>query len=72
MKTRVLHTVVWKEDKLYIARFLELELASQGKTRKEAIDNLKEAFELYLEDEQISHLQFPSVESVTTQTFSIN
>lgn len=46
MKKQALHTIAWKEDKLFVAKFLELELASQGKTKKEAIDNLKEAFTL--------------------------
>lgn len=71
MKKQALHTIVWKEDKLFVAKFLELELASQGKTKKEAISNLKEALELYLEDENIDKLPFPSIGEVTTQTVSI-
>ena len=51
MKAQVLNAIVWKEEKIYVAKFLELELASQGKTKEEAIKNLKEAFALYLEDE---------------------
>jgi len=47
MKKQVLHTIVWKENKLFVAKFLELELASQGKTKKEAVENLKEASDLY-------------------------
>ena len=47
MKKQTLHVVTWKEDKLFVAKFLELELASQGKTKQEAIKNLKEALELY-------------------------
>lgn len=66
MKKQVLHTVVWKEDTLYIAKFLELELASQGKTRNEALDNLKVALELYFEDADSSTIQFPIIEEVTT------
>ena len=46
MKKQSLHTIVWKEDKLFVAKFLEFELASQGKTKKEAINNLKEALDL--------------------------
>lgn len=68
MKKQALHTIVWKEEKLFVAKFLELELASQGKTKKEALKNLKEALELYLEDEDINNLPIPSIESVTTQT----
>ena len=43
--------VVWKEGKLQIAWSPELDIASQGKTVEDAISNLKEAIELYLEDE---------------------
>lgn len=71
MKKQPLHTIVWKEDKLFVAKFLEIELASQGKTKKEAVDNLKEALELYLEGENIDKLPFPAIEEVTTQTVSI-
>lgn len=46
-----LHSVVWKEDKLYVAKALEVEIVSQGKSQKEALDNLKEALELYFEDQ---------------------
>ena len=33
-----------------MARCLEIEIASQGKTTDEALANLKEALELYFED----------------------
>lgn len=72
MKAQILHAVVWKEKKLYVAKFLEIELASQGKTMQEAKKNLKEALDLYLENEEISGINFPSIENVTTQTVSIN
>ena len=70
MKKHDLHTIIWKEDKLFVAKFLEIELASQGKTKKEALDNLKEALDLYLEGENLENLPFPSIEKVTTQTVS--
>ena len=44
-------SLVWKEDNLYVAKAVGVEVTSQGKTRKEAISNLKEALELYFEDE---------------------
>lgn len=67
-----LHSIVWKEGKLFVAKFLELELASQGKTQSEALKNLKEALDLYLEDEQISSISFPVINKVTTRTISIH
>ena len=46
-----LTAIVWKEGKWYVAKCLEVEVASQGKSKKEAVENLKEALELYFEDE---------------------
>ncbi|MDO8691023.1 MAG: type II toxin-antitoxin system HicB family antitoxin [Dehalococcoidia bacterium] len=40
---------VWQEDDLYVARCVELGVASQGCSEEEALSNLKEAVELYLE-----------------------
>ena len=44
-------TVINKEGKWFVARCLELGVVSQGKTVEEAQKNLKEAVELYLEDQ---------------------
>jgi predicted RNase H-like HicB family nuclease len=41
----VTHEVPW-----YVARCIEVEVASQGTTVEEALANLKEALELYFED----------------------
>jgi len=46
-----LSSVVSKEGKLYVANCPELEITSQGKNVESALDNLREAIELYLEDE---------------------
>ena len=43
-------SVVSKERKLYVAHCPELEVASQGKNVESALENLREAIELYLED----------------------
>lgn len=72
MRSKALHTIVWKENKIFVAKILEIELASQGKTKKEAVDNLKEALELYLEDEPKNSLSFPLIEGVTSQKILIN
>jgi len=42
--------VIVQEGKWYVARCVELGVVSQGKTIEEAQSNLKEAVELYLED----------------------
>lgn len=45
----VLHNLIEKDGKLFAALCLELDVASQGRTAKEAEKNLKEAVDLYLE-----------------------
>lgn len=45
-----LTAVVHKEDELYVAECPEVGTASQGKTIEEAVKNLQEATELYLEE----------------------
>ncbi|MBI4057703.1 type II toxin-antitoxin system HicB family antitoxin [Candidatus Microgenomates bacterium] len=60
------HYVIWKEGKWFVARSLEVEVASQGKTEKQAVDNLREALELYLEDEpkkDIAVIEHPKLQS---------
>ena len=49
-----LHALIWKENKWHIAKCVEVEVASQGKTRLEAISNLEEALELFFQDEKVS------------------
>lgn len=39
---------------MFVAKSVGIELASQGKTQKEALDNLQEALDLYLEDEKVN------------------
>lgn len=48
MKT--LSALIQKEEDLYVARCPEIGTVSQGKTIEEALKNLKEATELYLEE----------------------
>lgn len=46
-----LANVVWKEGKHFVAQCLNVDVSSFGKTKKEALDNLNEALELYFHDE---------------------
>lgn len=55
MKERTFSAVIHKEDDLYVAECPELGTVSQGRSIEEALANLKEATELYLEE-------FPSPE----------
>ena len=50
---QVLHltAVVTREDDWYVARCLEIEAVSQGENVEEALRNLREVVEIYLEEE---------------------
>jgi predicted RNase H-like HicB family nuclease len=54
MTKKMIPAIVWKEGDLFVAKSVGIELASQGKTQKEALNNLQEALDLYLEDERVS------------------
>ncbi|MBO3842490.1 MAG: type II toxin-antitoxin system HicB family antitoxin [Candidatus Brockarchaeota archaeon] len=45
-----LHAVIWKEEDMYIIKEAVTGVTTQGKTIEEAIENLKEAVSLYLEE----------------------
>ena len=70
MKNKSIHIITWREDNLFVSKFLELELASQGKTKQESIKNLQEALDLYLEGEDTTKINFPAINDISTQTFS--
>ena len=46
------NVIVQKEEKWYVAKCLDNSIASQGKTIEEALENLKEALELYAQSEE--------------------
>jgi predicted RNase H-like HicB family nuclease len=50
MAVRTFTAVIHKEDDLYVADCPEIGTVSQGYTVEEAVANLKEATELYLEE----------------------
>ena len=51
--------ILRKEDNLYVAECPEASTASQGETIEEAIANLKEATELYLEEFPLRSVSHP-------------
>jgi len=61
--------IVHKEGKWYVSCCPELDIASQGETIEEAIESLKEAIELYLEDEDA---QIPAVGQVFTTMVEVS
>lgn len=50
MKTCQLTAAIWKEREGYVSRCPELGVASCGDTPEDALSNLREAVELYLEN----------------------
>ena len=50
MATRTFAASVVQEGDWYVAQCLEVDVASQGTTQAEALDNLREALELYFVD----------------------
>jgi predicted RNase H-like HicB family nuclease len=50
---RTLTAAVSKDGEWYVARCLEVEVASQGETVDDALVNLREALELYFEDDDV-------------------
>lgn len=56
-----LTAAVTHEDGWYVARCLDVEVTSQGESVEEALDSLREASELYFEDQPV-----PEVHDVMT------
>ena len=53
MKT--LKYVIYKEGKHFVSQCLNVDVASFGNTIEEAANNLKEALDLYFEDDMAKH-----------------
>ncbi len=66
MRTTELQMIVWREGKYYVAQCLNVDVSSFGKTRTEALKNLREALELYFEEAKVPAL--PRVEEPTVVT----
>ena len=44
---------VWREDNWFIAQAHEIDIASQGETEPQALSNLREALELYYDEQGV-------------------
>ena len=67
---RTFSAIVQAEDDMFVARCPEVGTVSQGKTVEEAVANLKEATELYLEEFPLTKKQSPSIRPIFT-TFEV-
>ena len=58
-ETIKLTAVVWREGNWYVSQCAELGVASQGRTEKAALRNLKQAVLLYLSDDETGKVTWP-------------
>ncbi len=49
---RIFTATIWQEGDWFVAQCLEVDVASQGRTEAEALENLREALELHFEPPQ--------------------
>lgn len=68
---RHLKYIVYSEDKYYVAQCLNVDISSFGESIDEAVANLKEAVELYLEDSE-SRVNYHDVGNMMMGEVSIN
>lgn len=66
MTVRTFTAVLHREEDMYVAECPEVGTVSQGATVEEALANLKEATELYLEE-----FQLPQTEKRLLTTFEV-
>ena len=71
MKVFKFTSVIWEEEGGYVSKCPELNVASAGDTVEEALTNLKEAVELYLENaKELGLLIDIEEEFITNNRFS--
>jgi predicted RNase H-like HicB family nuclease len=65
-----LEHIVWKEGKHFVAQCLNVDISSFGDSKEEALENLKEALELYFEDNNLSTVLEIEQAEIIHATFS--
>ncbi len=68
MQEKEVDFVVWQEGEYYVSQCLNVNVSSFGKTIDEAANNLKEAVELYFEDE----VELPEINNIFIGREKIN
>jgi predicted RNase H-like HicB family nuclease len=63
-RVATLHAAVSRDGDWYVAQCLEVDVASQGETIEDALANLREALELYFEDEPVPKTPQPTLAPV--------
>jgi predicted RNase H-like HicB family nuclease len=63
--TQEFTATVWQEGEWFVAQCREVDIASQGLTEDEALDNLREALELHFEPPRATVL--PSIRRIEVE-----
>ena len=63
--TQEFTATVWQEGEWFVAQCREVDVASQGVTEEEALDNLREALELHFEPPRATVL--PSIHRIEVE-----
>ena len=71
MKTMTLTAVIHQEDDSFVAECPEVGVASQGATIQDAVINLREATELYLEEFPIATASRPLLTTFDVPAFKV-
>ncbi len=72
-----LTVVVWNEDGVFVSKCPEIEVSSVGDSKEKAVENLKEAIELWLENARTlgiidDYLPIMTADGKSTSIISIN
>lgn len=67
---RKIHYTLYREDSDYVAQCHDFDVSSFGATKEETLRMLKEAIELYLEDDDVSEPS-PQISELSVGEFSI-
>ncbi len=72
MKNYHFSIIIEKDDNGYFVFCPELQgCYSQGETHEEAVENIKDAIKLHLEDRIVAHEEMPEIESVSLSTVEV-
>lgn len=66
----ILTAILYKSNKMYVSKCVELDVVSQGHTVEDALENLKEAITLYLEEIHLDKKEIITNPIITT--FEVN
>jgi predicted RNase H-like HicB family nuclease len=66
-----LQAIIWKEEDMFVIKEAFTGVTTQGRTIEEAMENLKEAIELYLEEMPEIATEIKNIETVGTLNVEI-